>query len=128
MQIIQRVTVMQILTENSKKKLLAFFEEKKEMLERECSQLYFQLRKHEKEHHNAAAAESFKKEIEKRHDKMKMIDFQIHQIHTLPLGSEVKEKEVDALLNIEVGDHWNEMTSGKTIVIEDGIVNEIRPR
>ncbi|KJD52029.1 hypothetical protein UZ38_39890, partial [Bacillus amyloliquefaciens] len=43
MQIIQRVTVMQVLTENSKKKLLASFEERKEILERECNQLYFQL-------------------------------------------------------------------------------------
>ncbi|MFC1284885.1 YlqD family protein [Bacillus paralicheniformis] len=128
MQIIQRVTVMQVLTENSKKKLLASFEERKEILERECNQLYFQLRKHEKEHHNPAATESFKKEIEKRQDKIKMIVFQINQIHTLPLGSEVKEKEIDALMEIEVGDNWHDMTTGKTIVIKDGIVIEIRPR
>ena len=47
MQIIHRVTVMQVLTEQSKEKLLASFAEK-QTLERECSQLYFQLRKHEK--------------------------------------------------------------------------------
>ncbi|MFP9052134.1 YlqD family protein, partial [Enterococcus faecalis] len=52
MQIIHRVAVMQVLTERSKEKLLASFAEKKQMLERECSQLYFQLRKHEKEQQN----------------------------------------------------------------------------
>ncbi|MGW6044764.1 YlqD family protein, partial [Bacillus altitudinis] len=36
MQIIQHVTVMQVLTESSKDKLLTTFLEKKERLEREC--------------------------------------------------------------------------------------------
>ena len=70
MQIIQRVTVMQVLTENSKK-LLASFEERKEILERECNQLYFQLRKHEKEHHNPAATESFKKKLKNDRTRLK---------------------------------------------------------
>lgn len=128
MQIIHRVTVMQVLTEQSKEKLLASFAEKKEMLERECSQLYFQLRKHEKDQQHPDVAESFKKAIEKRQDKIKMIDFQMSQTHTLPLGSEVKEKEIDALLSIEVGDNWHEKTAANTIVIKDGVVIEIRPR
>ncbi|MBT2573380.1 YlqD family protein [Bacillus sp. ISL-51] len=128
MQIIHRVTVMQVLTEQSKEKLLASFAEKKQMLERECSQLYFQLRKHEKDQQNPDVAESFKKAIEKRQDKIKMIDFQMGQTHTLPLGSEVKEKEIDALLSIEVGDNWHEKTAANTIVIKDGVVIEIRPR
>ncbi|KXZ14926.1 hypothetical protein AXI59_03505 [Bacillus nakamurai] len=128
MQIIHRVTVMQVLTEQSKEKLLASFAEKKQMLERECSQLYFQLRKHEKDQQNPDVAESFKKAIEKRQDKIKMIDFQMSQTHTLPLGSEVKEKEIDALLSIEVGDNWHEKTAANTIVIKDGVVIEIRPR
>ena len=37
-----------------------------------------------------------------------MIDFQISQTESLPLGSEVKEKEIDALLSINVGDNWHE--------------------
>lgn len=59
---------------------------------------------------------------------MKMIDFQITQVHTLPLGSEMKEKEIDALLTIEVGDDWHEKTAANTIVIKDGTVIEIRQR
>ncbi|KUP33015.1 MULTISPECIES: YlqD family protein [Bacillus] len=128
MQIIHRVVVMQVLTERSKEKLLSTFTEKKQMLERECSQLYFQLRKHEKEQQNPDVIEQFKKAIEKRKDNMKMIDFQITQVHTLPLGSEMKEKEIDALLTIEVGDDWHEKTAANTIVIKDGTVIEIRQR
>ncbi|WP_439024863.1 YlqD family protein [Bacillus halotolerans] len=128
MQIIHRVVVMQVLTERSKEKFLSTFTEKKQMLERECSQLYFQLRKHEKEQQNPDVIEQFKKAIEKRKDNMKMIDFQITQVHTLPLGSEMKEKEIDALLTIEVGDDWHEKTAANTIVIKDGTVIEIRQR
>ncbi|MCY8103861.1 YlqD family protein [Bacillus mojavensis] len=128
MQIIHRVAVMQVLTEHSKEKLLSTFTEKKQMLERECSQLYFQLRKHEKEQQNPDVIEQFKKAIEKRKDNMKMIDFQITQVHTLPLGSEMKEKEIDALLTIRVGDDWHEKTAANTIVIKDGTVIEIRQR
>ncbi|MDR4227658.1 hypothetical protein FO507_09785 [Bacillus mojavensis] len=128
MQIIHRVAVMQVLTEHSKEKLLSTFTEKKQMLERECSQLYFQLRKHEKEQQNPDVIEQFKKAIEKRKDNMKMIDFQITQVHTLPLGSEMKEKEIDALLTIKVGDEWHEKTAANTIVIKDGTVIEIRQR
>ncbi|UQZ45997.1 YlqD family protein [Bacillus sp. PK3-037] len=128
MQIIHRVAVMQVLTERSKEKLLSTFTEKKQMLERECSQLYFQLRKHEKEQQNPDVIEQFKKAIEKRKDNMKMIDFQITQVHTLPLGSEMKEKEIDALLTIEVGDDWHDKTAANTIVIKDGTVIEIRQR
>ncbi|MEC1626433.1 YlqD family protein [Bacillus mojavensis] len=128
MQIIHRVAVMQVLTEHSKEKLLSTFTEKKQMLERECSQLYFQLRKHEKEQQNPDVIEQFKKAIEKRKDNMKMIDFQITQVYTLPLGSEMKEKEIDALLTIRVGDDWHEKTAANTIVIKDGTVIEIRQR
>lgn len=72
--------------------------------------------------------EQFKKAIEKRKDNIKIIDFQIAQVHTLPLGSEMKEKEVDALLTIEAGDDWHEKTAANTIVIKDGKVIEIRQR
>ncbi|ALC84113.1 MULTISPECIES: YlqD family protein [Bacillus] len=126
MQIIQRVTVMQVLTEQSKKKLLDGFEDKKNTLERECNQLYFQLRKHEKENLSQTITAQFKKEIEKRQDKIKMIDFQLSQVNTLPLGSEIKEKEMDAITTISVGDSWNDEILSKTIVVKNGTVIEIR--
>ena len=33
-----------------------------------------------------------------RKEKIKLLEFQIEQLHILPLGSEIKEKEVQALV------------------------------
>ncbi|HZH63097.1 MAG TPA: YlqD family protein, partial [Metabacillus sp.] len=70
----------------------------------------------------------FLKEIEKRREKIKLVEFQLEQVHTLPIGSEIKEKEVDAIVDISVGDNWDELMKEKTIVIKDGIVDQIRLR
>lgn len=43
----------------------------------------------------------------------------------LLFGSEMKEKEVDVLLMIEVGDDWYEKIVVNIIVIKDGKVIEI---
>jgi len=48
MKIIYPITVKQILTENSKEKLIHKWQAKKEEMKRECDQLYFQLKKAEK--------------------------------------------------------------------------------
>ena len=37
----------------------------------------------------------------------------------LPLGSELKEKEVQALVEVQIGDSWSKLTGEKTIVIKD---------
>ncbi|MGE6631378.1 YlqD family protein [Bacillus sp. NPDC077027] len=126
MQIIQHVTVMQVLTESSKDKLLTTFMQKKERLERECNQLYFQLKKHEKEPQQQDVISQFQKAIEKRQEKISNIDFQIQQLNTLPLGSEIKETEVDALIDIQIGDRWGDKTHEHVIVVKDGTVVEIR--
>lgn len=70
----------------------------------------------------------FEKEIQARHEKIKLADFQIEQLHILPLGSELKEREVQALVELNEGDSWEEFLTGKTIVIKDGLVAEIRER
>lgn len=44
----------------------------------------------------------------------------------LPLGSELKEREVEALVEVNVGDRWEEVTKTRAIIIEDGVVKEIR--
>lgn len=63
-----------------------------------------------------------------RQEKIKLLDFQCEQLHMLPLGSELKETEVQALIDVNVGDRWDELVNGKTIIIKDGIVAEIRER
>ena len=59
---------------------------------------------------------------------IKLLDFQIEQLHILPLGSEIKETELQGIVEINEGDHWDEFLSGKTIIVKDGIVAEIRER
>lgn len=68
----------------------------------------------------------FTKEIDDRLEKIKLLDFQLEQLHILPLGSELKEREVQALIEVNVGDRWDDITKMRAIVIEDGIVKEIR--
>ena len=128
MKIIQSVVVKQVLTENSKSELLNKYHSNKLQLQKECDQLRFEMKKQEKSKKFNAAnlKKQFEKEIQTRKEKIKLLDFQIEQLHILPLGSELKEKEVNAIIDIEIGDRWEDIQSGKTIIIKDGIVDEIR--
>ncbi|MDQ0860149.1 YlqD family protein [Bacillus sp. V2I10] len=126
MEIFQTVTVKQILTETSREQLLNHFMQTKQQLEREIDQLAFQLKKKEKTNQTEEMRKQYQREISKRMDKIKIADFQIQQIHILPLGSEIKEKEMNAILEVHVGDRWDDLIKEKTIVIKDGFVVEIR--
>ncbi|WP_040373595.1 YlqD family protein, partial [Peribacillus psychrosaccharolyticus] len=68
----------------------------------------------------------FEKEINGRQEKIKLLEFQIEQLNILPVGSELKEREVQSIVELEVGANWDEFIQTKTIVIKDGIVSEIR--
>jgi hypothetical protein len=128
LQIIQTVVVKQILTENSKKNLFDHYQAQKLQLQKESSQLQFELRRLEKTKSFSPGAlkNHFEKEINKRLEKEKLLDFQIEQLHMLPLGSELKEKEVQALVEVKVGESWDELLGHPEIVIKDGIIEEIR--
>lgn len=130
MKIIQTVTVKQILTENSREKLLSTFAQQKQQLQKECDQLLFEMKKLERtrKYPTSSLKSQFDKEIDLRKEKTKLIDFQIEQVQMLPYGSELKEKDIQALVDIEVGDDWNEVTKGKTVIVKDGIITEIRER
>ncbi|KAF0820346.1 MULTISPECIES: YlqD family protein [unclassified Cytobacillus] len=128
MNIIQTVTVKQVLTENSKQELLEGYVAKKKQLQKESDQLRFELKKLEKTKklHPANLKQHFEKEIQLRQEKVQLLDFQIEQLHMLPLGSELKEKEVQAIIEVKKGTPWEDIEKGKTIIIKDGIVDEIR--
>lgn len=122
--------VKQVVTESSKQKMLIDYNKKKKQLEKEISQLEFQLHKKLKtskndyEYQNLLKS-SFLKEIKERNDKVKMILFQIQQINDLELGSEVNDHVVESIVNIEIGDKWDEILNSE-IVLKDGVVHEIR--
>ncbi|MFJ7729002.1 YlqD family protein [Neobacillus sp. NPDC097160] len=128
MQIIQTVVVKQILTENSKQQLFNTYQSKRLQLQKECDQLQFELKRLEKTKSFSPGAlkKHFEKEIQMRKEKIKLVEFQSEQLHILPLGSELNEKEVQALVEVKVGDSWDERLGQLTIIIKDGIVEEIR--
>ncbi|MBA4536201.1 YlqD family protein [Bacillus aquiflavi] len=130
MKILQTVMVKQILTEKSKRELMNKFHSEKSQLHKESDQLYFELKKLEKakKFQSDHLRKHFEKEIQLRKEKMKIIDFQIEQLHMLPIGSELKEKEVQGIVDVNEGDCWEEIINEKTIIIKDGIVQEIRSR
>jgi Tfp pilus assembly protein PilP len=128
MQLIRTVVVKQILTEQSKQKLLDKYFAGKLQMQKEYEQLQFELKKLEKakKYQSSALKSHFEKELQKRHDKEKLYEFQIEQLHMLPLGSELKQKEVQALVEVKVGDNWDEVMDQTIITIKDGIIEEIR--
>ncbi|MBS4177146.1 YlqD family protein [Lederbergia citrea] len=128
MKILQTVTVKQILTESSKKSLLNKYNHNKLQLKKECDQLLFELKKLERtrKYSSNGLKTQFDKELDKRKEKIKLIDFQIDQLDLLPLGSELKDQDVQALIDINIGDSWDDIIKGKTVIIQDGIVTEIR--
>ena len=128
MQLIQNVVVKQVLTEKSKEQLFEKFQGRSLQLKKESDQLLFELKRLErtKNFSSEALKKKFEKEIQMRKEKISVLDFQMEQLHILPLGSEIQEKEVQALVEIQVGDSWDEKIEQSTIIIEDGIIKEIR--
>ncbi|MCM3587161.1 YlqD family protein [Mesobacillus maritimus] len=130
MKLIQTVVVKQVLTEKSKNKLLSNYEGKKFQLQKECDQLKFEMKKQEKakKFSPEILKKQFEKEIGIRNEKIKLLDFHMEQLHILPVGSELKESEHQALVEVNEGDKWDDFLFEKTIVVKDGIVVEIRER
>ncbi|WP_099224339.1 YlqD family protein [Listeria costaricensis] len=128
MKIIQKATVKQVLTERSKEELLIYYAKQKRLLEQESDQLHFEKKKVERKNkfQSEQVGAYFDREIDLRHEKIKLVDFQIEQLETLPLGSEIKERDIETLIEINVGDAWDESLFQKTIVVRDGTIIEIR--
>jgi YlqD protein len=128
LKLIQTVTIKQILTETTKNQLEIDYETQRQQLEKEIDHLQFELKKLEKtkKFQVSSLRKQFEKEIQKRAEKEKLLDFQIQQLHMLPLGSEIKSDEVQALLEINEGDSWDTFQQKRSIIIKDGIVDEIR--
>ncbi|MFG6148938.1 YlqD family protein [Halobacillus sp. B23F22_1] len=128
MQIIKRVPVKQILTESSRQALNDRFNKKYDQLDNECQQLLFEQRKMErnKEFNQNDIRQRFSKELRLRKERMKRLQYQIKQLETLPDGEELKVDEVETVVNIEEGDHYEELLKERQIVIKDGIVIRAR--
>lgn len=128
MKILQNVVVTQVLTESSKNGLLNQYKSTRLQLQKESEQLRFELKKLEKTRNMQPTTlkSHFEKEINHRQEKIKLLEFQMEQLEILPVGSELKEREVQSIVDVQVGANWDELMKKRTIVIKDGVVSEIR--
>ncbi|CAM5719553.1 hypothetical protein SAFG77S_10364 [Streptomyces afghaniensis] len=125
MKILQSVTVKQVLTETTKKSISDRYRQEIQQLEKEIQQLQFEERKQLKNNPSISEIKTFfRKEVTNKLEKQKTIEFQLKQLHILPLGTEIKEQEVMGLVDVQVGQVWE--SANKTIVLKDGIVVDIR--
>lgn len=127
MQIVKKVLVKQVITEASKETLQQAFRKEMIQLDRECQQLLFEQRKLKNKVTSSKReiTERFEEEIKQRKDKMTLLEFKLNQLDLLEIGSEIVEKEVDALVDLAIGSDWNELMNKQAIVVEDGIVVRI---
>ena len=127
MQIIKKVPVKQVLTESSKASMQEQFDQRKSQLDQECQQLSFEKRKIESKQNisREEVSKRFQKEIDKRKEKIRWIDYQLDQLDVLPLGSEITEDEVETIINVEEGDNWEDVQNQGAIIVQDGKVIRI---
>src|SRR5699024_386469 len=126
MQIQKKIYVKQVVTETSKFVLHEKFANQMNQLERECQHLLFEQRKLSSKMRNKQKVEQrFQSEINQRKDRMTIIHFKLDELKELESGQEIIEKEVDRIVNVEVGMDWKEMEEQTSIVIQDNRVIRI---
>ncbi|SER05802.1 YlqD protein [Gracilibacillus ureilyticus] len=127
MKIIRKVAVKQIVTDQKKANLKEDYELKIFKLEQECQQLLFEQKKLEQRSSKKKAdiAIKFQKEMANRKDHIKWYKYKLEQLEILPIGSEISDGEVEAMIEIEEGMEWNKIIDQKSIVIKDGIITKI---
>lgn len=130
MQIIKKVVVKQILTENSRDRLKEQFLSRQYQLTKELKQLEFVLHKKMKENtsqnYQQSLKASFDKEVAKRKERLRQLELKLGQLDELELGSELREGTIQMIEEVEEGDNWDEVMKGTEIVIKDGLVHELR--
>lgn len=127
MRIVKKTLVKQIITEKSKEKIRANFQEQKMRLEQECQQLLFEKRKLQNKPGipKQEVAHRFEEQINKRKEEIKLIEFKEEQLELLDIGSEIVEGEVESLVEVSVGENWEALMENEAIVIKDNIIVRI---
>src|SRR5690625_2044644 len=112
---------------NKKKKIESKIKDKKKDLALKCEQLIFEKKKLQKEKKSAThkIEQRFQVEIDNRKRKINQIDFQLEQLHQLPLGSEIVETKMESLVEVKLGMNWSNFQNETAIIIEDDIVIRI---
>ncbi|WP_078595552.1 YlqD family protein [Evansella clarkii] len=131
MEIIKKVVVKQILTEESRQRLKEQFIGRQYQLNKEIQQLEFVLHKKLKDNKNNikyqnSLKESFNREVKRRKDRLRQLELKLGQLDEMDLGSELREGTIQMIEQVAEGDNWEEIMKGTEIVIKDGVVHEIR--
>ncbi|OEH91238.1 YlqD family protein [Bacillus solimangrovi] len=128
MKIIKSVSVNYVLTENMKSELLRKYQTQSAIHERACEQLLFEEKKLARKYKNQknTVVEKISEELKERKASINNIIFKREQLNKLEIGSEIQVKDVDSIVEVNEGDNWDELMHNETIVIKDGIVQEIR--
>lgn len=126
MHILQTVSVVQVVTDALKKDRMYDYESEMRQLERETAQLLFEKKKAERAGSKQVdVAARFQQEIDQRHEKIAIIEFQMSQLEQLPMGTELKERDIQSVVEVKAGDRFDGGDGG-TIVVKDGVIIEIR--
>src|SRR5699024_25257 len=94
----KKIQKEKINNKNRKKKLESKVKDEKKNLALKCEQLIFEKKKLKKEKKSAThkIEQRFQVEIDNRKRKINQIDFQLEQLHQLPLGSEIVETKMES--------------------------------
>lgn len=127
LQLIKKVLIKRVITEKSKAILHDSFKQDKVQLERECEQLLFEQRKLIHQHQNSKhdIKKRFQQEIDQRKEQIQLVNFKMEQLALLEYGSEIIEKETEAIVDVKIGSEWSKLNEPTSIIIKDDVVIRI---
>ncbi len=127
MKILRKTKIKQVITPSSKEKLKQKFEKRLIRHRNELDQLQFEKKKmlHQKKFPANQVESRFKREEARRKRQIDWCEFQLNKLESLPMGSEIVEGEVEEIIEISVGDSWDQIAGNREIVIKDGIIDKI---
>jgi hypothetical protein len=126
------VPIKLILTERTKQQIVSEINGAIQQVQHELDQIDFQARKamQEAEKHGPEAVQHLQArinhDIQQRMERREQMMQQLVHIQQTEIGAEVPGGQIESTLEIRVGDVWEEVIGGVEIVLEDGIVKEIR--
>lgn len=128
MKIIKDVHIKHILTEKSKQVLIDKFDIEIKKLKLELDQLTFEQKKLNRKYKSKTNVikEKIDQQIQIRKSQINEVEFKKTQLDILPLGSEIIEKTVETLVEVEEGASWSQLNKASSIIIKDGIVIKIK--
>jgi hypothetical protein len=126
------VQIIAIVTEDMKKELTAELSEASDQAQRRIEQMEFQGRRYlaDIQRTNLTQAMAVRQQLEKEkgryEDVKKELTERIAEVTGLEIGAEYPRGTVESEVEIATGDNLFEKLSATSIVVKDGIVQEIR--